>query len=297
VNRVRLYRELKSVEGGVMLMLRHHRGWRRCFVGGVARERRPSGIAGPPGAGDRHSRRRSRVHAARGGSPPPERKSGEGRDRRGRELEQSGCRLAWDRRSVVAKRVRTGSRRDARCRQRSDHLASHEPGLGGRRRRSPHQGSDAGRDAGPHASAKAHANTDAQTCRDAHRGPDTGTYRGPDTGTYRSPNTGTYRGPDADGHADTEAHADTDAHTQTDEVAQTYGDTDRRADADGHADADRHADANADANADRHADTHTQTDEVAQTIDDGRRVDVVRVPAAHRVHLGPRSSTEHAPRP
>jgi hypothetical protein len=244
-----------------MLMLRHHRGWRRCFVGGVARERRPSGIAGPPGAGDRHSRRRSRVHAARGGSPPPERKSGEGRDRRGRELEQSGCRLAWDRRSVVAKRVRTGSRRDARCRQRSDDLASHEPGLGGRRRRSPHQGSDAGPDAGPHASAKAHANTDAQTCRDAHRGPDTGTYRGPNTGTYRgpntgtyrSPNTGTYRGPDADGHADTEAHADTDA--------------------------------------------HTQTDEVAQTIDDGRRVDVVRVPAAHRVHLGPRSSTEHAPRP
>ena len=183
-----------------MLMLRHRRGWRRCFDGGVARERRPSDIAGPPGAGDRHSCRRSRVHAAGRRSPPPERKSGEGHDRRGRELEHSAGRLAWDRRSVDAKRVHTGSRRDSRRRQRSDDLASHEPGLGGRRRHSPYQGSDAG----PHASAKTHAHTDAQTCRDAHRCPDAATYRGPD----------------ADCRADADGRADADAHTQTQTVAQ-----------------------------------------------------------------------------
>jgi hypothetical protein len=244
-----------------MLMARHRRGWRRCFDGGVARERRPSDIAGPPGAGDRHSRCRSRVHAAGGGSPPIERKSGEGHDRRRRELEQPSWTFTWDRGSVVAKRDRTGSRRDSRRRQQND-VAGHEPEPGGRRSRSPYQGSHAG----PHASANSHADTDAQTCRDAFRGPDAGTYPSPDAGTYPSPDAGTYPSPDADCRAD----ADADAHTQTHQAAQTYRDTNRNTGrntnpdcrADRRADADCRADADADCRAD--ADAHTQTQTVAQ---------------------------------
>jgi hypothetical protein len=244
-----------------MLMARHRRGWRRCFDGGVARERRPSDIAGPPGAGDRHSRCRSRVHAAGGGSPPIERKSGEGHDRRRRELEQPSWTFTWDRRSVVAKRDRTGSRRDSRRRQQND-VAGHEPEPGGRRSRSPYQGSHAG----PHASANSRADTDAQTCRDAFRGPDAGAYPSPDAGTYPSPDAGTYPSPDADCRAD----ADADAHTQTHQAAQTYRDTNRNTGrntnpdcrADRRADADCRADADADCRAD--ADAHTQTQTVAQ---------------------------------